>query len=181
MWPDGLQQCDPVALLVGLLRAPGPVVADLVIPAGWFGAREPDPAHPRSPVRCHVMVAELVGDTATVVMEATGAGFHAAVGELADGRLFARDGVAADAGAIVPAGGLYAVDPRPVPARGVPAGFQGWFSGWGGGWGKAWRRAAVTVARAAATRGRAVQGRAPTPAPSRMMPPARGPAAMPAL
>ena len=28
------QQCDPVALLVGLLRAPGPVVADLVVPAG---------------------------------------------------------------------------------------------------------------------------------------------------
>lgn len=28
------QQCDPVAMLVGLLRAPGPVVADLVIPAG---------------------------------------------------------------------------------------------------------------------------------------------------
>jgi hypothetical protein len=27
-----LQQRDPVALLVGLLRAPGPIVADLAIP-----------------------------------------------------------------------------------------------------------------------------------------------------
>jgi hypothetical protein len=28
-----LQQRDPVAILVGLLRAPGPVVADLAIPS----------------------------------------------------------------------------------------------------------------------------------------------------
>jgi transposase len=40
------QQRDPVALLVGLLRAPGPVVADLAIP-GLARAREPGPArHP---------------------------------------------------------------------------------------------------------------------------------------
>jgi Transposase IS66 family len=48
---------------------------------------------PRPKVRYRVMVAELVGDTATVVMETTGAGFHAAVGEPADGRLLAQHGV----------------------------------------------------------------------------------------
>ena len=47
----------------------------------------------RLPVRYRVTVAELVGGTATVVMDATGAGFHAAVGELADGRLLAEHGV----------------------------------------------------------------------------------------
>jgi hypothetical protein len=33
-------------------------------------------------VRYRVTVAELVGEHATVVMDATGAGFHAAVGDL---------------------------------------------------------------------------------------------------
>jgi transposase len=32
-----MQQCDPVALLVPLLRAPGPVLADLVIPSAAPG------------------------------------------------------------------------------------------------------------------------------------------------
>jgi hypothetical protein len=36
-------------------------------------------------VRYRVTVAEVVDGAATVVMDATGAGFHAAVGELADG------------------------------------------------------------------------------------------------
>jgi hypothetical protein len=44
-------------------------------------------------VRYRVMVAELAGDTATLMMDAIGAGFHAAVGELADGRLLAQHGV----------------------------------------------------------------------------------------
>lgn len=48
---------------------------------------------PRPRVRYRVTVAELVGDTATVVMDATRAGFHAAVGELANGRLLAEHGV----------------------------------------------------------------------------------------
>jgi hypothetical protein len=48
---------------------------------------------PRQVVRYRVTVAELVGDTATVVMEATGAGFHAAVGELDGDRLLAEHGV----------------------------------------------------------------------------------------
>jgi hypothetical protein len=51
----------------------------------------------RSPqVRYRVTVAELVGDTATVVMEATGAGFHAAVGDLQGDRLLAEHGVGGD-------------------------------------------------------------------------------------
>jgi hypothetical protein len=51
----------------------------------------------RSPqVRYRVTVAELVGDTATVVMEATGAGFHAAVGDLDGDRLLAEHGVGGD-------------------------------------------------------------------------------------
>jgi hypothetical protein len=40
-----LQRRDPVALLVPLLRAPGPVLAGLVIP-GAARAREPSAAHP---------------------------------------------------------------------------------------------------------------------------------------
>ncbi len=44
-------------------------------------------------VRYRVTVAEVIGDTATVVMDATGAGFHAAVGDLADGRLRAEHGI----------------------------------------------------------------------------------------
>ena len=44
-------------------------------------------------VRSRVTVAEVVDSAATVVMDATGAGFHAAVGELADGRLLAEHGV----------------------------------------------------------------------------------------
>ena len=45
----------------------------------------------RSPqVRYRVTVAELVGEHATVVMEATGAGFHAAVGDLEGDRLLAE-------------------------------------------------------------------------------------------
>lgn len=51
----------------------------------------------RSPqVRYRVTVAELVGDTATVVMEATGAGFHAAVGDLQGDCLLAEHGVGGD-------------------------------------------------------------------------------------
>jgi hypothetical protein len=51
----------------------------------------------RSPqVRYRVTVAELVGDTATVVMEATGAGFHAAIGDLEGDRLLAEHGVGGD-------------------------------------------------------------------------------------
>lgn len=51
---------------------------------------------PRQQVRYRVTVAELVGDTATVVMEATGAGFHAAVGDLEGDRLLAEHGVGGD-------------------------------------------------------------------------------------
>ncbi len=40
-----------------------------------------------------VTVAELVDDTATVVMDATGAGFHAAVGDLDHTRLRAEHGI----------------------------------------------------------------------------------------
>jgi hypothetical protein len=47
-------------------------------------------------VRYRVTVAELVGDTATVVMEATGAGFHAAAGDLEGDRLLAEHGVGGD-------------------------------------------------------------------------------------
>jgi hypothetical protein len=51
----------------------------------------------RSPqVRYRVTVAELVGDSATVVMEATGAGFHAAVGDLDGDRLLAEHGAGGD-------------------------------------------------------------------------------------
>ncbi len=48
---------------------------------------------PRAQLRYRVTVAELVGGTATVVMDATGAGFHAAVGDLDDGRLLAEHGI----------------------------------------------------------------------------------------
>ncbi len=48
---------------------------------------------PRPPVRYRVTVAEVIDGAATVVMDATGAGFHAAVGELADGRLPAEHGI----------------------------------------------------------------------------------------
>jgi len=40
-----------------------------------------------------VTVSELVDDTATVVMDATGAGFHAAVGDLEHARLRAEHGI----------------------------------------------------------------------------------------
>lgn len=46
----------------------------------------------RPPVRYRVTVAELVDGTATVVMDATGAGFHAAVGDLEHGRLRGEHG-----------------------------------------------------------------------------------------
>ena len=49
--------------------------------------------HARPPVRYRVTVTELVGDTATVVMDATGAGFHAAVGDLEHARLRAEHGI----------------------------------------------------------------------------------------
>jgi hypothetical protein len=42
--------------------------------------------------RYRVTVTELVDDTATVVMDATGAGFHAAVGDLDHARLRAEHG-----------------------------------------------------------------------------------------
>src|ERR687898_334184 len=42
-----LQQRDPVALLVGLLRAPGPIVADLAIPGLARGRRSPPARTPR--------------------------------------------------------------------------------------------------------------------------------------
>ncbi len=51
---------------------------------------------PPPQVRYHVTVAELVGDTATVVMDATGAGFHAAVGEYDGDRLLVEHGVGGD-------------------------------------------------------------------------------------
>jgi len=47
-------------------------------------------------VRYRVTVAELAGDTATVVMDATGAGFHAAVGEYDGDRLLVEHGVGGD-------------------------------------------------------------------------------------
>jgi hypothetical protein len=47
----------------------------------------------RPQVRYRVTVAEVVDGAATMVMDATGAGFHAAVGDLADGRLRAEHGV----------------------------------------------------------------------------------------
>jgi hypothetical protein len=47
----------------------------------------------RPPVRYRVTVTELVDDTATVVMDATGAGFHAAVGDLDHARLRAEHGI----------------------------------------------------------------------------------------
>jgi transposase len=88
-----LQQRDPVELLAGLLCAPGVGRVRPCHPQAWPGAREPTRRTPQPTVRYRVMVAELVGDTATVVMDATGAGFHAAVGELADGCLLAQRGV----------------------------------------------------------------------------------------
>jgi hypothetical protein len=48
---------------------------------------------PRPRVRYRVTVAEVIDDTATVVMDATGAGFHAAVGDLDDHRLLAEHGI----------------------------------------------------------------------------------------
>jgi hypothetical protein len=47
-------------------------------------------------VRYRVTVAELVGEHATVVMDATGAGFHAAVGEYDGDRLLVEHGVGGD-------------------------------------------------------------------------------------
>jgi hypothetical protein len=47
----------------------------------------------RSKVRYQVTITELVDDTATVVMDATGAGFHAAVGDLEHARLRAEYGI----------------------------------------------------------------------------------------
>lgn len=47
----------------------------------------------RPPVRYRVTVTELVDDTATMVMDATGAGFHAAVGDLDHDRLRAEHGI----------------------------------------------------------------------------------------
>ncbi len=44
-------------------------------------------------MRYRVTVAEVIGDTATVVMDATGAGFHAAVGDLDNDRLLAEHGI----------------------------------------------------------------------------------------
>jgi hypothetical protein len=48
---------------------------------------------PRSAVRYRVTVTEVVDGAATVVMDATGAGFHAAVGDLEGGRLRAEHGI----------------------------------------------------------------------------------------
>jgi hypothetical protein len=48
---------------------------------------------PQPKVRYRVTVTELVDDTATVVMDATGAGFHAAVGDLERARLRAEHGI----------------------------------------------------------------------------------------
>jgi hypothetical protein len=44
-------------------------------------------------MRDRVTLAEVIDDTATVVMDATGAGFHAAVGDLDDGRLHAEHSI----------------------------------------------------------------------------------------
>ena len=47
-------------------------------------------------VRYRVTVAEVVDGAATVVMDATGAGFHAAIGDLEGDRLLAEHGVGGD-------------------------------------------------------------------------------------
>jgi hypothetical protein len=51
---------------------------------------------PRQVVRYRVTVAEIIGDSATVVMDATGDGFHAAVGDLDGDRLLAEHGIGGD-------------------------------------------------------------------------------------
>jgi hypothetical protein len=48
------------------------------------------------PVRYRATVTELVDRQASVVMDATGAGFHAAVGDLQDGRLRGDHGAGGD-------------------------------------------------------------------------------------
>jgi hypothetical protein len=79
-----MQQCDPVALLLPLLRAPGPVLGRPCHPRHRRRGVRPVSAtrRARPPVRYRVTVTELVDDTVTVVMDATGTGFHAAVGDL---------------------------------------------------------------------------------------------------
>ena len=47
-------------------------------------------------VRYRVTVAEVIDGVATVVMDATGAGFHAAVGDLQHARLRAEHGIGGD-------------------------------------------------------------------------------------
>ena len=44
-------------------------------------------------VRYRVTVTEVIDGAATVVMDATGAGFHAAVGDFEDDRLLAEHGI----------------------------------------------------------------------------------------
>jgi hypothetical protein len=53
----------------------------------------PAPGTARPKVHYRVTVAEVVHGQTTVVMDATGAGFHAAVGDLDDGRLRAEHGI----------------------------------------------------------------------------------------
>jgi hypothetical protein len=49
---------------------------------------------PRPRVRYRVTVAELIDGAATVIMDATGAGFHAAVGDLDGDHLPVEHGIA---------------------------------------------------------------------------------------
>ena len=51
---------------------------------------------PRPQVRYRVTVAEVIDGVATVVMDATGAGFHAAVGDYDGDRLLVEHGVGGD-------------------------------------------------------------------------------------
>ena len=51
---------------------------------------------PPAEVRYRVTVAEIIGGVATVVMDATGAGFHAAVGHYDDDRLLVEHGIGGD-------------------------------------------------------------------------------------
>jgi hypothetical protein len=55
-------------------------------------------------VRYRVTVTELVDDTAIVVMDATGAGFHAAIGDLDQARLRAEHGIGGPPYLLGPAG-----------------------------------------------------------------------------
>jgi hypothetical protein len=61
-----------------------------------LGPVSPTRRTPPPEVRYHIIVAELVGGHATVVMDATGAGFHAAVGDYDGDHLLVEHGVGGD-------------------------------------------------------------------------------------